>query len=118
MKLAVPIIAALSCAIAFSGCMYDGCKITDGTDLSAGISIPGTEGVAQVSFFNYLDGFRFGAAKNSGMECEFWGTNTFSIAWGLWESAQYKHFKAKVEPCETSSESNTTEKPQTQGTNP
>lgn len=117
MKRAMPIIAALSCTISLTGCIYRGCKVTEGIDFSAGLSIPATEGAAQVSFVNYLSGFRFGVAENSGMDCEYFGTNTFSFAWGLWESAQFKHFKAKVEPCETSSEPNTTDKPQTQGTN-
>jgi hypothetical protein len=86
--------------IYFSGCLYKGAKVTEGVDFSAGVSIPQSEGVAQVSFVNYLSGFRFGVAENSGMECEYFGTNTFSFAFGLYEGVQTKHFRAKVEPCE------------------
>ena len=84
----------------FSGCLYKGAKVTEGVDFSAGVSIPQSEGVAQVSFVNYLSGFRFGVAENSGMSCEYFGTNTFSFAFGLYEGVQTKHFRAKVEPCE------------------
>lgn len=94
-------LALASLAIAyFSGCLYKGAKVTEGVDFSAGVSIPQSEGVAQVSFVNYLSGFRFGVAENSGMSCEYFGTNTFSFAFGLYEGVQTKHFKAKVEPCE------------------
>ena len=86
--------------ICFSGCLYKGAKVTEGVDFSAGVSIPQSEGVAQVSFVNYLSGFRFGVAENSGMSCEYFGTNTFSFAFGLYEGVQTKHFRAKVEPCE------------------
>lgn len=112
------VIIAISILSMIAGCVYRGAKVTEGVDFSAGLSIPATEGAAQVSFVNYLSGFRFGVAENSCMDCEYFGTNTFSFACGLWESAQFKHFKAKVKPCETSSEPNNTDKPQTQGTNP
>lgn len=85
----------------FAGCMYKGAKITEGTDFSAGVSFPGAEGAAELSFVNYLSGFRLGADRNCGVKCEFWGTNTFSFAWGLYESLAVKHFKATVKPCET-----------------
>ena len=94
------VIIAISVLSMIAGCVYRGAKVTEGVDFSAGLSIPATEGAVQVSFVNYLSGFRFGVAENSGMDCEYFGTNTFSFAWGLWESAQFKHFKAKVEPCE------------------
>ena len=93
-------IAFAVCEILVAGCIYRGAKVTEGTDFSAGISIPQSEGVAQVSFVNYLSGFRLGVAENSGMSCEYFGTNTFSFAFGLYESQQAKHFKATVEPCE------------------
>jgi hypothetical protein len=97
---AVAVVLALTLLLC-GGCMYKGAKITEGTDFSAGLSIPGTEGAAEISFVNYLSGFRLGAAERSGVDCEFWGTNTFSFAWGLYESRSYKHFRAKVDPCAT-----------------
>ena len=94
------IIASIGIAIMTGGCVYKGGKITEGVDFSAGVSIPGTEGAAEISFVNYLSGFRFGIDRNCGMECEYYGTNTFSFAWGLYESASAKHFTATVSPCE------------------
>lgn len=97
--IAKTVLSALAC-LAIAGCIYKGAKVTEGIDFSAGVSIPQSEGVAQVSFINYLSGFRLGVAENSGMSCEYFGTNTFSFAFGLYEGVQTKHFRAKVEPCE------------------
>lgn len=101
MKTLSHIVCAVA-ALALAGCVYKGAKVTEGIDFSAGLSVPATEGAAQISFVNYLSGFRFGVAENSGMECKFSSTNRFSFAYGLWESEERKWFRAKVEPCETS----------------
>lgn len=93
------LIAMFGC-VYMCGCVYKGAKVTEGVDFSAGISLPASEGVAQVSFVNYLSGFRLGVAENSATSCEFWGTNRFDLAWGLYSSENFKHFKAKIEPCE------------------
>lgn len=102
--------SGIACAVAwavavlllflFGGCVYKGAKVTEGVDFSAGLSLPNTEGVAQISFVNYLSGFRLGVAEYSATSCEFWGTNRFEFAWGLYSSENLKHFKAKIEPCE------------------
>lgn len=94
------LMAILVALTAMCGCVYKGAKVTEGVDFSAGISLPASEGVAQVSFVNYLSGFRLGVAENSATSCEFWGTNRFEFAWGLYSSESFKHFKAKIEPCE------------------
>ena len=94
---------ALSCAC---GCIYKGGKIVEGTDFSAGVSIPGTEGTAEISFVNYLSGFRFGVDRNCGMECDYSSTNHFSFAWGLYESANTKRFTATVSPCDVNAQTN------------
>lgn len=91
---------AASAMLVSSGCVYKGAKVTEGVDFSAGLSLPNTEGVAQISFVNYLSGFRLGVAEYSATTCEFWGTNRFDFAWGLYSSESSKHFKAKIEPCE------------------
>lgn len=98
---ALALLVSAVVAILCGCCMYRGAKVTEGTDFSAGISIPNTEGVAEVSLVNYLSGFRFGAAEHSCVECEYYGTNYISFAWGLYESRSFKHFKANVEPCAT-----------------
>lgn len=99
---AAMVLAALFTALMLFGCAsYKGAKVTEGVDFSAGIDLPASEGAAQLSFVNYLSGFRFGVAENSGMECEFASSNRFSFAFGLWESEEGKHFRAKEDPCET-----------------
>ena len=45
--------------------MYKGAKVTEGTDLSVGVSVPGTEGAASLTVMNYLSGFRLGVAENA-----------------------------------------------------
>ena len=96
----VYLFAVLGIAAMLGGCVYKGGKITEGVDFSAGVSLPGTDGVAEISFVNYLSGFRFGIDRNAAMECEYYGTNNFSFAWGLYESQASKHFTATVSPCE------------------
>ena len=75
--------------------------VNTSVDLDPVVTAHGTEGVAEVSLVNYLSGFRFGAAEHSCVECEYYGTNYISFAWGLYESRSFKHFKANVEPCAT-----------------
>ena len=94
-------LAALSAALVCGCALYRGAKVTEGTDFSAGVSLPSTEGVAEVSVVNYLSGLRVGADRNYRLDCEFWGTNSISFAWGLYESGSGKHFKTKCIPVST-----------------
>lgn len=107
--LAFAVLFAIAFALLCGGCIYKGGKITEGTDFSAGVSIPGTEGTADISFVNYLSGFRFGIDRNCGMTCEYWTTNSFSFAYGLYEGANVKRFSATVTPCETGGTNTTSE---------
>ena len=63
-------LAAL-CALALVGCVGDGAKITEGTDVSVGISLPGTEGEMSLTVFNYLSGFRIGLEENSRIKLKY-----------------------------------------------
>jgi hypothetical protein len=40
------VLLALIAVIFLTGCVYKGAKVTEGTDLSVGLSVPGTDGVA------------------------------------------------------------------------
>ena len=87
-----------------AGCVYRGCKITEGTDLAIGLTVPGTEGVLQFNALNYLSGFRLGVAENAALTVEYTtvATNTY---FGVVTTETAKRIKAKVEPCETAAQS-------------
>lgn len=81
------------------GCVYRGAKVTEGTDLAIGLTVPGTEGMVQLNALNYLSGFRLGVAENSALTMEYTtvASNTY---FGIVETQTSKRIKAKVEPCE------------------
>ena len=83
-----------------AGCVYRGCKITEGTDVAIGLTVPGTEGVLQFNALNYLSGFRLGVAENAALTVEYSTVATNSY-FGVVTTETAKRIKAKVEPCET-----------------
>ena len=91
---------ALAIATALAGCVYKGGKITEGTDLAVGLTVPGTEGALQVNALNWLSGFRLGVAENAALTVEYSSAATNSF-FGVVQSSSVKRIKAKVEPCET-----------------
>lgn len=90
---------ALAVALALTGCVYKGGKITEGTDLAVGLTVPGTEGAVQVNALNWLSGFRLGVAENAALTVEYSSAATNSF-FGVVHSSSVKRIKAKVEPCE------------------
>ena len=93
------LIVAAVLALAASGCVYKGAKVTEGTDLSIGLSVPGTDGVAQLSILNYLSGFRLGVAKDAQLWLNYTVAETNNY-FGVVETRSVKRVKAKVVPCE------------------
>ena len=89
----------LALSLALSGCVYRGAKITEGTDLAIGLTVPGTEGVLQFNALNYLSGFRLGVAENAALTVEYSTVATNSY-FGVVQTETAKRIKAKVEPCE------------------
>ena len=93
-------VAVLLLASAVSGCVYRGAKITEGTDLAIGLTVPGTEGALQFNALNYLSGFRLAVAENAALTVEYSTVATNSY-FGVVTTETAKTIKAKVEPCET-----------------
>lgn len=60
--LLVPIAIA---ALLAAGCASESAKIVEGTDLSVGFSLPGMEGEANFTVFNWLSGFKTTTAESS-----------------------------------------------------
>ena len=96
-------LSTLFALLALTGCVYRGAKITEGTDLAIGLTVPGTEGVLQFNALNYLSGFRLGVAENAALTVEYSTVATNSY-FGVVTTETAKRIKAKVEPCETSAD--------------
>ena len=77
---AAAILLTLALGVFAAGCATKGAKVVEGVDFSAGVDFPAAEGAAELSFVNYLSGFRFTADRNYGLCCEFESTNRFSFA--------------------------------------
>jgi hypothetical protein len=65
------LLGTLAAALAFAGCASESAKIVEGTDLSVGFTIPGDEGEANFTVFNYLSGFKTTTAESSRVKLTF-----------------------------------------------
>lgn len=92
------VIISAAVVLAAGGCVYKGAKVVEGTDIAAGLNMPGSEGALQLQLFNYLSGFRLGVDKNARLTVDYMvsETNTFL---GVFTSGIAKTVRAKVEPC-------------------
>jgi len=95
------LVVALAAAFALSGCVYRGAKVTEGTDLSVGVNVPGSDGTLQFDVMNYLTGFRIGVAENAALKVKYNVAETNDYFWGMITIRSSKDVDAKVEPCET-----------------
>lgn len=102
-SLLVVIAMAVFLALAVCGCVYRGAKITEGTDLAIGLTVPGTEGALQVNALNWLSGFRLGVAENAALTVEYTSVASNSY-FGVVRTETEKRIRAKVEPCETTAQ--------------
>lgn len=86
------------------GCIYKGAKVTEGTDLAVGMTVPGSEGALTLDALNYLTGFRLGVAENAQLKVKYTCAETNDY-FGCITTRIYKHIDAKVEPCESTAPS-------------
>ena len=96
-------LATLALASLVSGCIYKGAKITEGTDLAVGLTIPGSEGAVQINALNWLSGFRLGVAENARLTVKYTHAETNSYL-GVVTTRLAKSIDATVEPCEVSTQ--------------
>lgn len=94
-------VATIAAALAFcaicGGCVYKGAKVVEGTDLAVGLSIPGTDGAADLTVLNYLSGFRLGVAKDAALTVKY--TTCETNSWfGVCETRTAKTVEASVTP--------------------
>lgn len=97
MKRLFAIVAVAALALC-TGCVYKGAKVTEGTDLAVGFTVPGSEGVLQMDVLNYLTGFRLGVAENARLKVKYTCAETNSYL-GVITTCTAKTIDAKVEPC-------------------
>ena len=80
------------------GCTnYKGGKITEGTDIAAGMSVPQSGGTLQIDALNFVSGFRFLFCENAGVKCRYATTNTVS-AFGVYGSTTVKSVEIELTP--------------------
>ena len=93
------LVAALALMMMCSGCLYKGAKITEGTDIAVGLTVPGSEETVQLNALNYLSGFRLGIAENAALTLRYSCATTNSY-FGVVRSETVKSIDAAVSPCE------------------
>ena len=91
--------AALALMMMCGGCLYRGAKITEGTDIAVGLTVPGSEETVQLNALNYLSGFRLGIAENAALTLRYSCATTNSY-FGVVHSETVKSIDATVSPCE------------------
>ena len=93
------LVAALALMMMCGGCLYRGAKITEGTDIAVGLTVPGSEETVQLNALNYLSGFRLGIAENAALTLRYSCATTNSY-FGVVRSETVKSIDATVSPCE------------------
>lgn len=81
-----------------SGCTsYKGVKVTEGTDLSVGISLPTTGTTIDLSVLNYLSGFHMGIDRNCNLALKYSCTEENSY-FGIIETKKTRQIDSTVTP--------------------
>lgn len=84
-----------------SGCTsYKGAKVTEGTDLSVGISLPTTGTTLDLSVLNYLSGFHMGIDRNCNFTLKYSCTEENSY-FGVIETKKTRTIDSTVAPTST-----------------
>jgi len=100
--------ATVLSAMMLTGCIYKGAKITEGTDLAIGITIPVDSAPLKVEALNYLSGFRLGVDQNAILKCAYTVDEECSY-FGCVMTKAKKTVDATVEPCESTPTEGVTE---------
>ena len=90
-------LAPLVLAIALLGCASETVKVVEGTDLSVGFTIPGMEGEANFTVFNYLSGFKTTTAESNRVKLKYTTAETNDY-FGVISTRVAKTVEAEIEP--------------------
>lgn len=74
---AVAILCLLAFSLIFSGCSSP--RYVQGVDVSLGLSVPATDGAAQISLFEYISGIKMASTTNLPFKVVYkeWTTNSY-----------------------------------------
>ena len=89
--------AALVLLALCAGCASETVKVVEGTDLSVGFTIPGMEGEANFTVFNYLSGFKTTTAESNRVKLTYSCAESNSY-FGVIQTRTAKSVKATIEP--------------------
>ena len=90
--------AILAMALFFlCGCAAESAKIVEGTDLSVGFSLPGAEGEANFTVFNWLSGFKTTTAESSRVRLTYTCAETNDY-FGTIHTRTWKRVNATITP--------------------
>ena len=82
---------------AAAGCASETVKVVEGTDLSVGFTIPGMEGEANFTVFNYLSGFKTTTAESNRVKLKYTCSETNDY-FGVITTRIHKGVEAEIEP--------------------
>lgn len=97
LALAVLVAAIAACVLLCGGCASESAKVVEGTDLSVGFSIPGAEGEANFTVFNWLSGFKTTTAESSRVKLRYTCAETNDY-FGAVHTRTYKTVDAEITP--------------------
>ena len=90
--------AVLTMSLLCAACTsYKGGKLTEGTDIAIGMTIPQSGGTFQIDALNLVTGFRFLFAEDAGVKCVYCVTNTVT-AFGFYNSTTVKSVDIELTP--------------------
>lgn len=84
-------------ALLAAGCASETVKVVEGTDLSVGFTIPGMEGEANFTVFNYLSGFKTTTAESNRVKLKYTCSETNDY-FGVISTRVHKGVEAEIEP--------------------
>lgn len=91
------LMATLGLLLLCCGCAAESAKIVEGVDLSVGFSLPGAEGEANFTLFNWLSGFKTTTAESSRVKLRYSCTETNDY-FGVISTRTAKTVDALIEP--------------------
>lgn len=88
---------SFAAALLLAGCASETVKVVEGTDLSVGFTIPGMEGEANFTVFNYLSGFKTTTAESNRVKLRYTCSETNDY-FGVISTRVHKGVEAEIEP--------------------
>ena len=90
-------LSSLVLLVSLAGCASETVKVVEGTDLSVGFTIPGMEGEANFTVFNYLSGFKTTTAESNRVKLKYTCSETNDY-FGVISTRVHKGVEAEIEP--------------------